>query len=75
MWHTGAGMGWWMMFGSLLWLVFWGTIVYLVVWFVRDRQSTQQDRREEPIELAKRRYASGQITCEEYDRIRHDLAA
>jgi putative membrane protein len=74
MWHTGAGMGWWMIFGSLLWLVFWGTIIYLFVSFVRGPQPTQ-DKREEPIELAKRRYASGQITREEYERIRHDLAA
>jgi uncharacterized membrane protein len=49
--------------------------IYLIVSFVRGPQSTQQDKREEPIELAKRRYASGQITRDEYERIRHDLAA
>jgi hypothetical protein len=56
-------MGLWMVFGSLLWLVFWGTFFYLFVSFVRPPRSMQQDTREEPIDLARRRYGSGQITA------------
>lgn len=74
MWHTGAGMGWWMVFGSFLWLIFWGTLIYLFVSFVRAPQPTPE-KNEQPIDLAKRRYANGEITRDEYERIRHDLTA
>jgi putative membrane protein len=72
-WHAGAGMGWWMLFGGLLWLVFWGTVIYLIVSVIRGDQRPVRDDR--PIEIAKRRYASGEIDKTEFDRIRHDLAA
>jgi putative membrane protein len=72
-WHTGAGMGWWMLFGGLLWIAFWGALIYLIVWVIRGSQRPQTD--EAPIEIAKRRYASGEINKAEFDRIRHDLAA
>jgi putative membrane protein len=68
-------MGWWMVFGSFLWIVFWGTLVYLFVSFFRGLQTGTPEERSDPIEIAKRRYASGQITSDEYQRIRHDLAA
>ena len=75
MWHEEAGMGWWMLFGSFVWIVFWATLVYFFVSFTRGPQPSTGDKKEDPIDIAKRRYASGQITREEYERIRHDLAA
>jgi uncharacterized membrane protein len=75
-WHTGAGMGWWMVFGGFLWVVFWGTVIYFFVTLFRDPQAGASSQKEEdPIDIAKRRYAGGQITSDEYERIRHDLAA
>lgn len=74
-WHTGAGMGWWMVFGGFLWLIFWGTLVYFFVSLVRGPQLDTREKRDDPIDIAKRRYASGQITRDEYERIRDDLAA
>lgn len=74
-WHTGAGMGWWMLFGGFIWIVFWATVIYLIVSLVRRPEDQNRGELERPIEIAKRRYASGQITREEYERIRHDLAA
>jgi len=73
-WHAGAGMGWWMLFGGFLWVMFWGTVIYLVVSLVR-RSQTDSREREDPIDVAKRRYASGQITREQYEQFRRDLAA
>jgi hypothetical protein len=39
MWHTGEGMGWWMVFGGALWLLFWAAVAYVVVQFSRGRVS------------------------------------
>jgi putative membrane protein len=72
MWHTGEGMGWWMVFGAAMWLVFWAAIVYLVVHLVHrgDRDVQLEDR---PVEIARRRYAAGEITKDQYEQLRHDL--
>jgi len=75
MWHEDAGMGWWMVFGGFFWIVFLGTMVYLFISPSRTSQRQVQERNDGPIEIAKRRYASGQITRDEYERIRDDLAA
>jgi putative membrane protein len=74
-WHTGAGMGWWMVFGGFLWVIFWGTVIYFFVSLIRSPQPRTSEKQDDPIEVAKRRYAGGQITRDEYERIRHDLAA
>ena len=75
MWGAGAGMGWWMVFGGLLWLAFLGIVFYFLVSLVGDHRRPSEGKDENPIEIAKRRYASGQITGEEFERIRRDIAA
>jgi uncharacterized membrane protein len=68
MWHANDGMGWWMVFGSVLWILFWVSVVYLVA-----RAAFRPERRGEhtsdAIEIARRRFASGEITPQEYDEI------
>lgn len=53
-------------------------IVLLVVWVSRSsgnhRQSqTPTQQSDSALETARRRYASGEITKEQYDELRHDL--
>lgn len=72
-WHTGAGMGWWMLFGGFLWIGLWGTVIYLFV--LPFRETFTQEKGNDPLDIAKQRYASGQINREEYERLHHDLAA
>jgi putative membrane protein len=74
-WHVGAGMGWWMLFGGLLWIAFWGAVIYLIVSLARRADSEGHQPVGDPLEIAKHRYASGEIDKDEFDRIRHDLAA
>jgi putative membrane protein len=75
-WHIGNGMGWWMLWGSFLWIAFWAFVIYAIVSLVRGSQPDKPERHnDEPIEIAKRRYASGAIDKDEFDRIRRDLAA
>ena len=36
MWHTGDGMGWWMVWGGLMMVLFWGGIIALIAWTVQS---------------------------------------
>ena len=72
MWGAHDGMGWWMVFGSVWFVIFWAAIVWLIVSAV-DRGPSRQAG-ETPLEILKRRYARGEVSKEEYDRMRHDLA-
>ena len=70
-------MGWWWFGGWMMFL--WIVIIGLIVWGIvaltrRGSTSTRDDRRESPLDIAKRRYAKGEITKEEFDRIRKDLS-
>ncbi len=64
--------GWWVVMVVMM-LLFWGAIIALVVWGIR--QFTGDRRRDRSaLDIAKERLAGGEITKEEFDRIRSDLA-
>ena len=74
MWHDG--MGWWMVF---LMVLFWGAIVALVIWGIRrlterDRSESGTSQKRNPLDIAKERYARGEISKEEFDQIKNDLS-
>jgi len=73
MWGAHEGMAWWMLFGGVFWVLFIGTLVYLfAITFGRSTRDAQ-GRPEAPLEIAKRRLATGEISHEEYERIRDTL--
>jgi putative membrane protein len=72
-WHAHDGMGWWMLFGGILWLVFLGTIMFFVVYALGGGRWTRRPDEDDALEIAKRRYARGDISREEFDQIRRDL--
>ena len=74
-WDWGGGMGWWMLFGGVLWVAFWASLIYLAVSLFRGGSRRPDEQAGEPVDLAKRRYARGEISRDEYERIRKDLAA
>ncbi len=79
MWYWQEGMGWWMMFGGIWMLVFWGVVIALVVWGIsklRERGSSGSGTTEkrDPLDMAKERYARGEISQEEFDQIKKDLS-
>jgi putative membrane protein len=79
MWYMHDGWGWWMVFGGIWMLLFWIAVIWLVVWGIRTlvrregpKSGTSEKR--DPLEIAKERYAKGQISKEEYDQIKKDLS-
>ncbi len=62
-----------MFFGGGMWLL-WIVIIGLIVWGVialtrRGQSSTKRDS----LEIAKERYAKGEITKEEFEQLKKDL--
>ncbi|MEX1253648.1 MAG: SHOCT domain-containing protein [Dehalococcoidia bacterium] len=75
MWDSYDGMGWWMVFGMIWMVIFWGAIVALIVWGV-SRVTGGGGRSDEgtPLDIARRRYANGEITREQFEQLRSDLS-
>ncbi len=72
----GMGMG---IVGGLFMLLFWGLIIVGLVLLVRwlwdqGRHGSGPGAGEAPLDILKRRYARGEITKEDYDRMKQDLA-
>ena len=61
--------------GGLLSVVFWDAVIYLVVTLIRAPTRGLQPINDDPVEILRRRYASGEIDRDEYERVRRDLAA
>ena len=74
MWCLGEGISWWSWFSGLSMLVIAGGVIGLIVWFVTRRDCcTAAVSKHEAMDIAKGRYARGEITREEYEQFRKDL--
>jgi uncharacterized membrane protein len=70
MWHEHDGMGWWMLFGGILWLLFWASIIWLFFVAITRRDHGHTHHEEgDPILIARRRLARGDITTEQFKEI------
>ncbi len=70
MWYDGD-MGWWMLWGGLMMLAFWGGLIALAVWAIKSFVRPERG----PLDVARERYARGEISAEEYDDLRRRLGA
>jgi len=74
MWFMHDVGNWWMIFGGIGMFIFWGGLIALIVWgiarFTRREESTTKHA---PIDVAKERYARGDINKEEFEQIKQDL--
>jgi len=76
MWHAHNGMRWWMLFGTL-WSILLIAAIFLLVVNLSSPTRPDESRPspvEAPLDVAKRRYAAGEITREPFEQISHDLA-
>ena len=68
-----------MVFGGVWSIIFWVVIVGLVIWGVkklveRDRGgSVEATRKKDALDIAKERYARGEITREQFEEVRRTL--
>jgi len=74
-------MGGWghMMGGTLMWIIFpvvvliiLGVVIYLILQSTKPK-SFDNSFRETPMDILKKRYAKGEITKEEFERMKKDL--
>ncbi len=74
MWNFGS-VGWgWMIFGWLFMVLFWGAVVWLIWWAIaRSTQDQRTTGGQSPLDIAKTRYARGEITREQYEQLKRDL--
>ena len=60
----------WFGFGFIFMLIFWGLIIWLIVWIIKNYSKSHSDSASE---ILKKRFAKGEITKKEFERIRKDL--
>ncbi len=74
MMHWGS-FGWGMGFGWTYMVIFWAVILTAFAFLVRafTHRSDCSAYHEAPPYILKRRYAKGEITRDEYDRMKEDL--
>lgn len=71
----GDGMNWWWGFSWFFMLLFGTGFIVLIIWAVKklgkgDDSATKSG----PLDIAKERYAKGEITKEEFQQIKKDLS-
>ena len=78
-WPYGYGSGWgWMIGGWIMMLVFWAVVIIGIVALVRflsDRGGTvRPETPATPLEILRRRYAAGELTKEQFDEMKRNVA-
>ncbi len=69
-WGWGMGFG----FGWLFMIIFWVFVVLCIVYFVRMiAGGGKREDKETAMDILKKRYAKGEITKEEFEKMKDDL--
>lgn len=79
MWDHNDGMGWWMVIGSVWMVIFFILIIALVAWGIKSISGNSSSGsygvgKNGALEIAKERYARGEISREEFEQIKRDLS-
>ncbi len=68
-------LGWWGMgLGMLIMIIFWAGLIALVVWIVVKAVRSGKSTSETPLDIAKARYARGEISKKEFEQLKKDLS-
>jgi putative membrane protein len=68
----GMNPGMWIL-GSLVMVLFWGGLILLVVWAIRTSAAKREVSSDSGLEVLRRRFAAGEITQDEFDKMRRVL--
>jgi putative membrane protein len=68
-WGTGFG------FGAIAMIIFWGLLILGIVYLIKmvAGSSKKEGKQETAIDILKMRYAKGEISKEEFEKIKDDL--
>jgi putative membrane protein len=71
--------GYWLIWMIPLMIIFWGGIIVLIVWGVKKLGKGKEDDagigpKLNPLEIAKERYAKGEISKADFEQIKKDLS-
>ena len=71
-WPFGIAMSWW----TIIWMVvFWGGLIALIVWGIKKlTERGDSTSKRNPLDIAKERYARGEISSEEFEQLKKDLS-
>ncbi len=76
--YWNGGGWWWMAGGWLTMVLFWALVVVgivALVRFVATRSATPHvSGSETPLEILRRRYAAGELTKEQFEQMKRDVA-
>ena len=74
-WGNWGGYGWGMGFGWIFMILFWALAVLGIAYIVQtlSRRSGQSGKEDTPLDILKKRYAKGELTKEEFERMKDDL--
>jgi len=72
-WEFDNGMGWWMLFEGILFVLFWAAVIVLAAWAVSTFRPGEGRDERKALDIARERYARGDISHEEFERLRDDL--
>jgi putative membrane protein len=72
-WDYGWGMGFG--FGAIAMIIFWVLLILGIVYLIKmvAGSSKKEGKQETAIDILKMRYAKGEISKEEYEKIKDDL--
>lgn len=71
-WFGSSGYGMGHGFGGFAMILFWVVIVFVGIWVAKSLSTGKSDN-DSPEGILKKRYAKGEITKDEYDRMKRDL--
>ena len=75
MWFMHDFGGWGMWFGGVMMFIFWVGLIALIVWGItRLMRRNGSTTTHTPLDIAKQRYARGEINKEEFEQIKKDLS-
>ncbi len=62
-----------MIFGWIFSIIFWIVIIWIIVWLLRDGRLGTPQHKESALDIAKKRYAKGEITKKEFEEMKKEL--
>ncbi|MBA7531621.1 hypothetical protein ES705_23836 [subsurface metagenome] len=66
--HMNYGYG-----GAFMWIIFLALIGIAIYFIINSKKLIKRDEDETPLEILKKRYARGEITKREFEKIKKDL--